>query len=218
MLSWITDLGDGRAYWYYIGWNLGVTVPFRNAVGLAIADRSGVRKMFAGPVLDRSRDEPYFTASVCVHRDSPTVWRMWYLCCTGWETAEDGRPRHHYHIRHAYSRDGIDWARDGRVCIDFRDASEYAISRPCVVRDDDLYRMWYSYRGAAYRIGYAESGDGLRWERKDELAGIGPSGSGWDANMVEYPFVFDHDGRRYMLYNGDDYGRTGFGLAVLEAD
>ena len=85
-----------------------------------------------------------------------------------------------------------------------------------MVKDADVYRMWYSYRGAAYRIGYAESPDGLRWERRDAEAGIGLSASGWDSEMVAYPVVFDHAGERYMLYNGNGYGRTGIGLAVLE--
>jgi hypothetical protein len=52
--------------------------------------------------------------------------------------------------------------------------------------------------------------------RQDEASGIDVSQSGWDANMIEYPFVFDHAGRRYMLYNGNGYGATGFGLAVLD--
>ncbi len=34
--------------------------------------------------------------------------------------------------------------------------------------------------------------------------------------MIEFPRVFDHGGRRFMLYNGNGYGKTGFGLAVLE--
>jgi hypothetical protein len=54
------------------------------------------------------------------------------------------------------------------------------------------------------------------WQRRDDDAGIEPSSSGWDARMIEYPAVFDLEGRRYMLYNGDDYGRTGIGLAILE--
>jgi len=40
------------------------------------------------------------------------------------------------------------------------------------------------------------------------------SESGWDSQMVEYPFVFDHAGARYMLYSGNTFGQTGFGLAV----
>ena len=76
--------------------------------------------------------------------------------------------------------------------------------------------MWYSHRGETYRIGYAESEDGLAWQRKDEEAGPDVSGAGWDSEMVEYPFVFDHEGERYMLYNGNGYGKTGVGLAVLD--
>ena len=82
--------------------------------------------------------------------------------------------------------------------------------------------MWYSYRGQpsikTYRIGYAESTDGINWARMDDKAGIDVSESGWDSQMVCYPFVFDHQGERYMLYNGNDYGKTGIGLAVLEQD
>jgi hypothetical protein len=75
--------------------------------------------------------------------------------------------------------------------------------------------MWYSHRGKNYRIGYAESLDGLHWTRKDNEAGIHVSRSGWDSQMIEYPFVFDHQGSRYLLYNGNDYGKTGIGLGQL---
>ena len=142
------------------------------------------------------------------------VWKMWYLSCTGWEMV-DGRARHSYHIRYADSDDGLNWRRLGRVCIDFQAQNEYAISRPSVVRDPDMYRMWYSHRGAGYRIGYAESDDGVVWTRKDEEAGIDVSLEGWDSEMIEYPCVFDHGARRYMLYNGNGYGATGIGLAEL---
>jgi hypothetical protein len=76
--------------------------------------------------------------------------------------------------------------------------------------------MWYSYRGESYRIGYAESHDGIQWTRRDEEAGIEVSDGGWDSEMICYPCVFDHEGQRYMLYNGNGYGKTGIGLAVLE--
>ena len=132
----------------------------------------------------------------------------------GWEL-EDGHPKHRYHIKCAESNDGIRWEKSGVVCIDFESRDEYAISRPCVLKEDGIYKMWYSYRGKTYRIGYAESKDGLQWERKDAEVGINVSESGWDSEMIEYPFVFDHNGKRYMLYNGNGYGKTGIGLAVL---
>jgi hypothetical protein len=75
--------------------------------------------------------------------------------------------------------------------------------------------MWFCYRGESYQIGYAESIDGIEWERKDAQTGIDVSEAGWDSQMVAYPFVFDHEGIRYLLYNGNDYGRSGFGLAEM---
>ena len=78
--------------------------------------------------------------------------------------------------------------------------------------------MWFSYRsgnGEKYRIGYARSKDQKLWELANEDAGITTSSAGWDSEMVEYPYVFDLEGQRYMLYNGNGYGESGFGLAVL---
>ncbi|NML47785.1 hypothetical protein HHL11_28815 [Ramlibacter sp. G-1-2-2] len=214
MATWLTTHG-GRRHLYYIGWNLGVTVPFRNSVGLAVAGAGEPFRRFApGPMLDRSLHEPHFVASCCVLPDGER-WRIWYLSCTGWQQ-RDGRPEHRYHIKYAESADGVHWERHGLVAIDYAHDGEYAISRPSVLRDADRWRMWYSYRGDAYRIGYAESADGQRWCRLDAQAGIDVSPSGWDSEMIEYPFVFDHGGQRYMLYNGNGYGKTGFGLAILE--
>lgn len=214
MASWIVN--DGHLmYMYYIGWNLGISVPFRNAMGLAVSNDDGLTfsKVSEGPILDRSVYDPCLVASCCVLLEHEQ-WRMWYLSGLRWEI-NNGSAKHYYHIKYAESTDGFDWKRSGIVCLDFNTGDEHAISRPCVVRDEDKYRMWYSYRGNLYRIGYAESDDGLSWQRRDEEVGIDVSLDGWDSEMIEYPFVFDFDGNRYMLYNGNDYGRTGIGLAVL---
>ena len=207
---------EGRTYLYYTGWARGVTVPFYFYVGLAISeDGEHFSRPSPAPVLDRNAVDPYLTASPWVLIENG-VWRMWYVSAVKW-TLDNGRPKHYYHIRYAESSDGAHWRRDGTVCIDFASAEEHAFARPCVLKDSDgCYRMWYSYRGERYRIGYAESTDGVVWLRRDDRAGIEPSAAGWDAEMIEYPAVFDAAGRRYMLYNGNGYGRTGIGLAVLE--
>jgi len=210
MLSWICESKARERLWYYIGWNLGVTVPFRNSIGLALQEDGSVQRVFNGPIVDRTRDEPHFTASCCVLREGK-LWRMYYLACTGWDASPAG-PRHRYHIRYAESNDGMDWHRTGRVAIDFADAGEYAISRPTVLRDAGGYSMWFSARGSHYQILHARSSDGLAWRRTGH-SGLGASGYGWDAGMACYPHVVDHDGRQLLFYNGDGYGRTGFGLA-----
>ena len=141
---------------------------------------------------------------------------MWYVSCVGW--TDGAKPRHLYHVKYAESDDGISWNRDGHVCIDFEHPGEYAIGRPCVRRIGDRYEMWYCYRGEAYRIGYAESTDGLTWIRRDdEVCFTGVAGN-FDAEMQAYPLVEDLRDRRHLLYNGDGYGATGIGWAVSEAE
>jgi hypothetical protein len=206
---------DGRAFLYYTGWSRGVSVPFYLGAGLAISDDGGeYRRLSYAPLLDRSPVDPYLTASPWVLVEG-SVWRMWYVSGTAWEMV-NGHPRHNYHIKYAESRDGRDWVRSGIVCLDYAE-NEFAFGRPCVLRDTALgrYRMWYSVRGHAYRLGYAESTDGIVWQRADDRAGLSVSADGWDSDMITYPVVFRDRETLHMLYNGNDYGRTGIGLATL---
>lgn len=217
MPSWIVDY-NGTKYMYYIGWNQGVTVPFYTFTGLAVSQDGGetFQRFSKAPILGRNDVDPYLAPSPCVIIENG-VWRMWYSSCVGWQI-ENGKPKHYYHIKYAESKDGIDWQRRGVMCIDFKSKDEYAIARPCVLKEDGIYKMWYSYRGESYRIGYAESKDGIHWERKDDEAGIDVSESGWDSEMIEYAFVFEHKGKKYMLYNGNGYGKTGLGYAILKEE
>ena len=198
---------------YYSGWTRGLSVPFYFFIGCATSEDGGrtFTRVSPSPILERTEVDPYLTASPWILVEHG-LWRMWYVSGIGWDL-HNGTPRHRYHIKYAESQDGLVWQRGGHVCIALRN-DEYAIGRPCVIRDETGYRMWYSYRGDAYRIGYAESVDGLEWERKDDEAGIRPSEQGWDSEMIEYPCVFEHGAEWYMLYNGNGYGATGIGLAV----
>jgi predicted GH43/DUF377 family glycosyl hydrolase len=211
---------NNKKYLYYIGWNLGVTVPFRNSIGLAISNDNGktYQRAFDGPILDRNKNEPHFTASNCVIYDNG-IYKIWYLSATHWKIINH-KPQHYYHIKYAESKDGIEWIRKGVVAIDYKNKYEYSISVPRVIKENSIYKMWFSSRGTKkvneYRINYAESKNGIEWIRKDNQIFLNVSEKGWDSKMICYPFIFDHKGKRYMLYNGNDYGKTGFGLAVLE--
>ncbi|MFM0029599.1 hypothetical protein PQR70_25480 [Paraburkholderia madseniana] len=205
---------EGKRYLYYLGWNLGVTVPWRNSIGLAVSKGPDApfERVSLAPVLDRNHADPFSISYPWVLVENG-IWRMWYGSNLSWGVRQEEM---NHLFKYAESRDGVIWNPEGKIALHFKDPTEYAMSKPTVVRDGDLYRMWYSYRGAAYRIGYAESHDGIAWTRYDDRAGIAPSEGGWDADTVCYPCVFDHEGQRYMLYNGSRYGDTGFGLAVLE--
>lgn len=143
------------------------------------------------------------------------LWHMWYGSTVSWD-AGNGEMVHV--INHATSSDGETWLRHGQAVPHVIGVAQ-AFSRPTVVEDGSGLAMWFSYRsgtGQRYRIGHARSADGLEWTLALGQSGIDVSDQGWDSEMICYPCVFDHAGRRWMLYNGNGYGATGFGLAVLE--
>ncbi|MFX0196403.1 MAG: hypothetical protein ACFFCW_09800 [Candidatus Hodarchaeota archaeon] len=215
----------GAKYLFYTGWNLAATVPYRLSIGLAVSHDNGqtFTRLYDGPVLDRIYSEPHWCAGPWVIVENGR-WRMWYLSCIKWE-AYKGKLEPYYNIKYADSSDGINWKREGIVSIELKSPDEAALSRPYVVKTDDgVYKMWYGYRGVrdfrtnkghSYRIGYAESFDGIKWTRKDEFVDLNVSRTGWDSIMVTYPNLYEHKGKTYMLYNGNGFGRSGFGYAVM---
>ena len=223
MPSWIVT-HEGKKYLYYTGWNRSTSVPYRNAIGLAVSEDGGLTfsRLYTGPVLDRSILEPYFCSQPCVMNDRG-CWRMWYISCVAWHEI-NGKPEPRYNIKYAESKDGVLWSPQQITCIDFASDDEGGIARPCVIKSNNDYIMWYSYRKIAeyrthrdnsYRIGYAVSGDGLSWRRLDDHAGIDVSEDGWDSQMVAYPFVLNHENCYYLFYNGNGFGSGGFGYAQL---
>ena len=212
-LGSIVEDGDRRLL-YYTGWTLTVSVPFNNSIGVAeLRADDSVHRLGDGPIMTRTLNEPYSCASPFVLKEEG-VFKMWYASMDSWKDTPSG-PLHFYNIKLAQSLDGISWNRFEKVAIDYESEDEYAFGRPFVLRENGVYKMWYSYQGDSYRIGYAESTNGENWVRKDDLAGISVSESGWDSEMVEYPFLFDCDEGRFMLYNGNGYGKSGLGLAKL---
>ena len=208
-------------YLYFVGWqNLpdGLWLCDTGRCVLNV-EKLSLHREFLGPVLGRDKNNPLFAAATAFHISEDGTWHSWYNSGIRWEKKND-HWKHYYGIHHAKSTDGLDWDCDPEICIPFRDEYEYAFGRPSVVFWDGVYRMWFAHRASrkfsTYRMGFASSTDGLVWQRADNMAGIDVSNTGWDSEMICYPCVFEHKGTKYMLYNGNGYGRTGFGLAVLE--
>lgn len=218
--SIVTD-GDNK-YLYYNGWTLGGTVPFFSFNGIAISNDSGksFKKLAKYPkALNRNEIDPFSTFAPFVIKEEK--WKMWYVSLIKWVEGKN-ELKHYYHIKYAESEDGINWIRKGKIAIDFKNELEYAIARPCVIKEENIYKMWYSYRAGiknkTYRIGYAESKDGMDWVRMDEKMQFDVSLEGWDSEMICYSYIFRYKEKLYMLYNGNGYGKTGIGLAVLEEE
>lgn len=207
---------DAELWCFYVGWNLSVSVPWRNFIGLARGQGEyPLERVGRVPILDRSEADPFSLSYPWVLWDARhSRWRMWYGSNLAWGV----QPESMQHvIKYAESVDGLSWQRSGAVVLPLREG-ELGLSRPCVLIDPQgRYRLWYAIRSSqGYRLGYAESADGANWERLDQrLHWLGPVGA-WEGESQTYPCVFAAKGVLYMLYNGNGYGRHGFGLARLE--
>lgn len=224
MVGHVVAAEDGLRM-YYTGWSRGATVPYRVSVGLAISRDGGLtfERRFAGPVVDRTPDEPFMTMSPYVRRMNEG-WMMWYGSGTRWVEI-DRKLEPIYVVKAALSDDGVRWRQPNLTCIAPGHELE-ANTRPSVFPTQQGLEMWFSYRhserfrdgAGAYRIGYAVSPDGVSWTRKDDPAGLEPAASGWNAAAMAYPNVVEIGGRKIMFHNGNGFGRSGFGYAEWVPD
>lgn len=208
----IVCAGDTRLL-FYTGWNLAVTVPWKNTIGLAVSKANGPFKRWSQfPIIALDDQDPFSLSYPWVIEDNGK-YRMWYGSNLTWGEGTEEIP---HVIKYAQSIDGFRWEKSNCAPVDTSNLGKAAACRPSVIRDPDMYRMWFCARGSKYAIFRATSSDGCNWIDIGRDEGISVSPDGWDSDTLEYPCVFDHKGQRFMLYSGDGYGRTGFGLAVLE--
>jgi len=216
----IVDLPDGRKYLYYVGFELGSKIRYRLLTGLAVSDDGGETfvRVKNTPVLERSHKELYFRCGPFVLLDQD-IFKLWYVAGSDW-TDIDGKAMPVYTINYLESADGIHWGDEGQVCIPILYPDEHGFGRPYVIKEAELYRMFYSIRkkNLGYRHGYAESKDGLHWERKDDQIGLDVSDTGWDSQTVCYSAFIRYHHQTYLFYNGNDFGKTGVGFACLEKE
>lgn len=213
---------------YTCGWSRRVSVPVETAIGLAVSHDGGetFERSGPGPVMGPTPDEPFLVGDPFVLRHEAR-WHMWYIYGTAWAPGgpSDPGPARVYKIAYASSPDGLSWARDARALVPSRVGDDECQALPTVFACDGRWHMYFCYRHAtdfrtnparAYRLGYAWSENLREWVRDDASAGIDVSASGWDAEMQCYPHVFWCGDTAFLLYNGNAFGRAGFGVAVLE--
>jgi hypothetical protein len=208
---------EGKVYLYYSGYQLARKVKFLAFGGLATSsDRGGSFTRYKKvPIFERTAEEPLFRAIHCILFEG-SVWKAWYSA--GTEFVEiNGIPHPVYDTRYIESADGVRFAGSGEVCIPLQHADEYRVGRPSVIRTGDVYRMFYSWATtkSALALGYATSKDARQWVRRDDELDLTPSKTGWDSIDMCYPSVLVTERATYLFYNGNDFGRAGFGVASL---
>jgi len=218
-----TLIQDGNdILFYYQGWERGYSVPYKTSIGLALSKDMGCtfNKLGKGPLFSRTLLEPFLENGFFVLKEKNKFY-MWYGTCNEWINVKD-KLEPFYFIVQASSDDGINWKRDSRPILSTVYEKEVS-GRPTVIKIDNIYHMWFCYRdiynfrnsSGAYKIGYAFSEDLISWKRDDENSGISLSENGWDSEMMAYPYVIKIENKLYLFYNGNNFGKNGFGYAEI---
>lgn len=217
----IVDNEDGKLFLYYSGYQSGVKIPYTIFSGLAISKDNGNSfvKHSKNPILDRTSEEIVSRASSIVLKEN-NIYKMWYTGDYQYGWINDSEKKMPSNIvKYLESKNGTNWdTKEGIQCLGFNNKDEYAIAKPTVWKEDNKYKMIYSIRtfSKGYRLGYAESIDGIKFTRIDDNVCIDVSESGWDSEMICYSTRFKCKNKVYLFYCGNKYGLNGFGYAELE--
>ncbi len=218
---------DNRILGFIGGWNRRVSVDVDTSIGLSVSNDNGLtfQRVGDGPILSASLNEPFLVGDPFALKINKT-YHLWYIYGVRWiHNKEKDIKERVYKIGHATSKDAINWIKTNKQIIEDKLNTDECQALPSVVYFDNKFHMIFCYRQAigfrenksnAYRLGYALSSDGTNWIRNDENVGIDVSENDWDSDMLCYPHIFQYDEKFYLLYNGNEFGKYGFGLAVLE--
>ena len=200
---------------YYMGWNLMKKVPFSNQIGkLELhSDKVNVSRTRSTPVLGKCELEPFSFGYPWVIK-TKNKFKMWYDTILKWES--NSTSNYKFILRSALSNDGVNWRKTYKQNFKLHH-KEKSIARPCIIFDDGIYKMWCSvnYCGK-YRLCYAESIDGNNWKRMDNSILWEGEKQNWESLEQSYPFLIQENMSQFLLYNGNDYGKSGFGICRLE--
>ncbi len=204
-----------KFYLFYIGWKPGIKTRYSLIAGLATSRKLGSSfvRLSSPQILFVNRKEPIsILTAPFVLKIRKNLFYMWYVSGIKWLTPDYPL----YDIKLAKSKNLISWYQTGVTCIKLK-KDERAVARPYVLREKNVFRMWYSFekKNKGYKIGYAESKNGIKWIRKDNLISFGKKLKKIDDLMMEYSAVIQVHNKKFMLYNGNNYGKSGICIAEL---
>lgn len=213
---------DGRVHLYYTGIRKSVDIPYQLAIGLAVSDDGlSFRRATPGPILSTGPLDPLFTSTPCVRRMAGQ-FAICYMSGVDWRVV-DGAMESFYSLRQSRSDDGLLWDPGTSHLVGEGSDPDAGYARPWIEGDT----LWYSKRGASQFRSPGEasyhlwegrlSQDGACLETAVPLTFLNPPRAGdWDGWMQAYSCVIPWRDDLVMLYNGNDFGRGGFGRAVLK--
>jgi predicted GH43/DUF377 family glycosyl hydrolase len=183
-------------------WYLGSDGVNRRIGHAVSADGFSWTKKAVNPVMSPTpgKWDDYSVREPSVLRDGQT-YKMWFAShnsATLWQMR----------IGYAESPDGMNWQEypDQVLGPNVSNAWEsHSVTVPHVIKVGGIYKMWYAggLDDVVFRIGYAESLDGINWTRPspNPVLDLGPPGS-WDSVSLTIASVLLDNGTYRMWYGG----------------
>ena len=202
-------------YLLFMGWHVPKNQHWEGQIGRLKVEKNGsLAYEDKNPILPKNTEDPISLSYPFIWKKSESEYLIWYGSTISWDCG-NGEMLHI--IKGASSKDGVHWDSNNSA-LQYSIGKLQAFSRPTIIKKNRYLEMWFSYRknkNTKYRIGYAYTKNYKDWTIRNEIVGIDVSKNGWDDDMVCYPYVFEHQGAKYMLYNGNGFGKTGIGIATL---
>lgn len=219
----ILDLED-RIRLYYVGFQLGVKVPYFMFTGVAESTDGGetFQRVKQTPVLERTAEQLYARCGTFVDITS-NKYISYYIGSIGegWTITNEGKKVPLYTLKYAESDDGINWQDDeNSKILSFQNEDEHGFGRPFVWKEGNITYMLSSVRtlSSGYSIGLAKCENGKEWNRIDneiEFVGGSEEQNSWESQNRSFPVLINLEGKKFIIYNGNKTGMSGFGIAQL---
>ena len=208
---------EKRVFLYYAGFQKVENIKFQAFTGLCESTDGGnsFERVKETPVMDRS-PEGLFIRTIHSVIFEENKFKIWYVGGSDWVTKDDTQYAK-YQIYYTESKDGINFNKQGTLCISLNESKgEYRIGRPRVLKNDQFYEMTFTYSRLNGEVGsgYAYSKDGLSWKREDKVFPLIPY-SEWNSQGINLPYTLQVGERFFLFHTGNENGKDGFGCSEI---
>lgn len=208
---------NNKLYMFYSAYQRQITVPYTILSGIAVSnDGDFFTRLQDVPLLERRTGELFQRSAIEIMKQNKK-YCMWYTSSIGWiNNGIHDVPK--YNIKYIESENLYKWEMNPVISLDLDNNDEYGLTTPQIFFENGKYRMFYSIRSLSkgYRMGYAESLDGIKFNRMDMKMNLEPSVNEFDSEMICYGKIFNAKDKTYLFYSGNHYGLEGIGYAELE--
>lgn len=200
---------DKKIFLYYTGRSAGINRTYYASLGLAISNDNGksFKKYSNAPIMERSHYDPWMIGPCAIVKYN-NIFVMLY---TSGYMFDSSKNTSSYDIKYATSDDGINWKRNGLVCIPLaKDVSN--IAAPSIIQLNGIFHMWFCYyQSSRYKVGYAKSRNLRNWK-------ICYNYQYFDGIEAAYPKAIVVKDNVFIFYSSGKYGADGINLCKISSD